>query len=48
VRAFLPEASEVAAIDEHGGVTKLPQLHEAGLFAGPLPASARNYRLRAR
>jgi 1,4-alpha-glucan branching enzyme len=48
VRAFLPEASEVAAIDEHGGITKLPQVHAAGLFAGPLPAETGNYRLQAR
>jgi 1,4-alpha-glucan branching enzyme len=48
VRAFLPEASEVAAIDEHGGVTQLSRVHKAGLFAGPLPTAVRNYRLRAR
>jgi 1,4-alpha-glucan branching enzyme len=48
VRAFLPEASEVAAIDEHGGVTPLSRVHKAGLFAGPLPTAVRNYRLRAR
>ena len=36
VRAFLPEASQVAAVDEHGDVAMLSRLHEAVLFAGPL------------
>ena len=27
VRAFLPEASQVEAIDEHGDVAKLSRLH---------------------
>ncbi len=48
VRAFLPEASQVAAIDEHGGVATLARLHEAGLFAGPLANGGNRYRLRAR
>jgi 1,4-alpha-glucan branching enzyme len=48
VRAFLPEASEVAAVDEAGHVTELARVHEAGLFAGPLPSQTPRYRLRAR
>jgi len=48
VRAFLPDASEVAAVDEAGHVTKLERVHDAGLFAGPLPSSTPHYRLRAR
>ena len=32
VRAFLPEASNVEAIGEHGEVAKLDRIHEAGLF----------------
>jgi len=35
VRAFLPEASKVDAIDEHGEAAALARIHEAGLFAGP-------------
>jgi 1,4-alpha-glucan branching enzyme len=48
VRAFLPEASQVAAIDEHGDVGTLARIHEAGLFAGPLANGSSRYRLRAR
>jgi 1,4-alpha-glucan branching enzyme len=48
VRAFLPDASEVAAIDEEGRVNVLTRLHEAGLFAGPLGSTRPRYRLRAR
>src|ERR1700686_2073364 len=48
VRAFLPNASEVAAIDEAGHATTLPRVHEAGLFAGPLASTRPRYRLRAR
>ncbi len=47
VRIFMPEASRVEAIDEHGATSSLARLHEAGLFAGPLPAGAKRYRLRA-
>ena len=32
VRAYLPEASEVRVIDEHGGETPLTRIHDAGLF----------------
>ncbi|HJZ19316.1 MAG TPA: 1,4-alpha-glucan branching enzyme, partial [Bradyrhizobium sp.] len=37
VRAFLPEASGVDAIDEHGETAPLARIHAAGLFAGTLP-----------
>ena len=48
VRAYLPEASEVRVIDEHGGETPLTRIHDAGLFLGDLPSDAERYRLRAR
>src|SRR5450432_486767 len=48
VRAFLPEASKVDAIDEHGEAAKLSRIHDAGLFAGALPNGSRRYQLRAR
>jgi len=48
VRAFLPDAAEVAAVDEEGRVSQLKRLHDAGLFAGPLPSPTPRYRLRAR
>jgi 1,4-alpha-glucan branching enzyme len=48
VRAFLPEASNVEAIGEHGEVTKLDRIHEAGLFTGTLPNGAKRYQLRAK
>src|SRR6201996_2050183 len=48
VRAFLPEASRGEAIDEHGGVSALSRIHDAGLFAGALPNGAKRYQLRAR
>jgi 1,4-alpha-glucan branching enzyme len=47
VRAFLPEASKVDAIDEHGAMAELSRIHDAGLFAGALPNGSRRYRLRA-
>ena len=34
VRAFLPEASKVEAIGEHGETAALARIHDAGLFAG--------------
>jgi len=45
VRAFLPEASKVEAIGEHGETAALARIHDAGLFAGALPngSSAINY-----
>src|SRR5246127_1176257 len=48
VRAFLPEASNVEAIGEHGETARLARIHDAGLFAGSLPNGARRYQLRAR
>src|SRR5580704_14899581 len=48
VRAYLPDAAEVAAIDEDGRATVLPRIHDAGLFAGPLASRRPRYRLRAR
>src|SRR6202020_3329452 len=43
VRAFLPEASNVDAIDEHGEAAELARIHDAGLFAGSLPNGSRRY-----
>lgn len=48
VRAFLPEASNVEAIGEHGEAAPLARIHDSGLFAGALPNGSRRYQLRAR
>src|SRR3954463_4563396 len=48
VRAFLPEASNVEAIGEHGEAAELARIHDAGLFAGALPNGSKRYQLRAR
>src|ERR1700722_9617394 len=48
VRAFLPEASKVDAIDEHGKAAALARIHDDGLFAGALPKGSKRYQLRAR
>src|SRR6266853_337764 len=48
VRAFLPEASNVEAIGEHGEAAVLARIHDAGLFAGSLPNGSKRYQLRAR
>ncbi|MEA2890674.1 MAG: 1,4-alpha-glucan branching enzyme [Bradyrhizobium sp.] len=48
VRAFLPEASDVDAIGEHGETAPLTRIHDAGLFAGALPNGSTRYQLRAR
>src|ERR1700675_392225 len=48
VRVFLPEASKVDAIDEHGEAAALARIHDDGLFAGALPNGSRRYQLRAR
>ncbi|MDB5656653.1 MAG: 1,4-alpha-glucan branching enzyme, partial [Tardiphaga sp.] len=48
VRAFLPEATNVDAIDDHGAATALERVHEAGLFVGPLANGSTGYQLRAR
>src|SRR6516162_5230342 len=47
VRAFLPDASKVEAIGEHGDVAALSRIHDAGLFSGALPNGSRRYQLRA-
>ena len=47
VRAFLPHASQVEAIDEQGHRAELSRLHDAGLFEGELPKDVGAYRLRA-
>ena len=48
VRAFLPEASNVEAIGEHGEAAALARIHDAGLFSGALPNGSKRYQLRAR
>jgi 1,4-alpha-glucan branching enzyme len=46
VRAFLPDARQVSAVDEAGTVHPLPRIDPAGLFEGPFGDAGR-YRLRA-
>ncbi|MDF3075524.1 MAG: 1,4-alpha-glucan branching enzyme [Alphaproteobacteria bacterium] len=46
VRAFLPEARKVSVLQDDRA-TELPRIHDAGLFAGPVPSSNADYRLRA-
>ena len=48
VRVFLPEAVDVAVIDESGRSSSLRRIHAAGLFAGPLPDDSPRYHVRAR
>jgi 1,4-alpha-glucan branching enzyme len=48
VRAFLPDASKVDAVVEHGQAAALTRIHEDGLFAGVLPNGSKSYQLRAR
>ncbi len=53
VRVFLPEAEDVAVVDNEGHEAHLRRIHEAGLFAGRLPNGALSngsphYHLRAR
>jgi len=48
VRAFLPQASDVEAIDESGRTAVLTRVHDAGLFTGSLPDGTSRYQLRAR
>src|ERR1700741_1310479 len=47
VRAFLPHASQVEAIDEQGRAAALSRVHDAGLFVGPISQNVESYRLRA-
>ncbi|WP_257167004.1 1,4-alpha-glucan branching protein GlgB [Bradyrhizobium sp. SRS-191] len=46
VRAFLPEASRVEVVGEHGEVAPLARIHDSGLFTGTM-SSMQRYRLRA-
>ncbi len=48
VRVFLPDAADVAVIDERGRASSLRRIHKAGLFAGPLSNGLPRYRVRAR
>jgi 1,4-alpha-glucan branching enzyme len=48
VRAFLPEAQKVDAVDPHGEASALKRIHKDGLFAGFLPNGSNAYQLRAR
>src|SRR3979411_810213 len=48
VRAFLPEASNVEAIGEHGETAALARIPDAGPLAGALPNGSKRYQLRAR
>src|SRR4051812_35703011 len=47
VRAFLPDAARVDAIDDQGTATPLERIHEAGLFSGALANGSSKYQLRA-
>ena len=48
IRAFLPEALSVEAVDDREGSAALARIHDNGLFAGRLPSGMKRYRLRAR
>ena len=48
VRAFLPDAVKVDAIDDHGATTPLERVHQSGLFVGPLANGSTKYQLRAK
>ena len=48
VRAFLPDAAKVDAIDDHGATTPLERVHDSGLFVGPLANGSTKYQLRAK
>ena len=47
VRAFLPEASKVEAVGEHGDVATLSRIHDAGLFTATLSGGLQRYHFRA-
>jgi hypothetical protein len=47
VRVFLPDAEEVALIDEESHENDLQRIHDAGVFEGRLANGPRHYRLRA-
>src|SRR2546421_12503606 len=48
VRAFLPEASNVEAIGEHGEAARLARIHDAGLFSGARPNGSKRSQRSAR
>jgi 1,4-alpha-glucan branching enzyme len=48
VRVFLPDAEDVAVIDEQGHESDLRRIHDAGLFEGRLANGSRRYRVRVR
>jgi 1,4-alpha-glucan branching enzyme len=48
VRAFLPDASRVDVVDEHGEAAAMTRISNDGLFAGALPNGSKWYQLRAR
>jgi 1,4-alpha-glucan branching enzyme len=48
IRVFLPDAEEVAIVDEAGHESGLERIHDAGLFEGRLANGTPRYRLRAR
>ncbi len=48
VRVFLPDAEDVAIVDEDGRQSALKRIHDAGLFEGLLPNRSQHYRVRAR
>jgi 1,4-alpha-glucan branching enzyme len=48
VRVFLPDAAEVAVVDERGHENSLRRVHDAGLFVGRLAEQSERYHVRAR
>jgi 1,4-alpha-glucan branching enzyme len=48
VRVFLPDAEDVAVVDDQGHASDLRRIHDAGLFEGRLANGARRYRVLAR
>jgi 1,4-alpha-glucan branching enzyme len=48
VRVFLPDAEDVAVIDEQGHESDLRRIHDAGLFEGRLANGSLHYRVRVR
>ena len=48
VRAYLPDASDVAVVEDGGAIAPLARIHKGGLFSGEIPDGSRPYRLRAR
>lgn len=48
VRVFLPDAEDVAIVDQVGRESELDRIHDCGLFEGRMPNGAGHYRVRAR